>query len=369
VPGTKATIHDVARAARVSPTTVSRYLNNSLRLPSETTARIDHAIRELRYRPNVLARRLLKGATEIIGLATPDIGNPFFAELASAVEARAGASGYSVILCSTGNRLDQELIYLERLASRHVDGLIFLTNHGDDGTLRRAFEDRRNIVLLDEDIEGLDVPKVFVENEHGGYLATQCLIRAGHSRIAHVSGPQNLFSVRERAQGFRKALYEHGLAAPDGYVLFGRYDRDFGHEAATRLLALPEPPTAIFAASDYLVMGILDALRDLGLSSPRDLSLVGFDDMPFASLLDPPITTVRQPIRSLGERGVDALIARINGIDEPAIKERLPVTLIERASVGDLPKRGQGLRRPGRARNLPPVTGNGDRTTGRRRKK
>ncbi len=139
--GTKATIHDVARVARVSTTTVSRYLNKSIRLPSETTGRIDRAIHELQYRPSVLAQRLLKGATEIIGLATPDIGNPFFAELASAVEARAAALGYSVILCSTGNRLDQELAYLERLASRHADGLLFLTNHGDDGTLRRAFGD------------------------------------------------------------------------------------------------------------------------------------------------------------------------------------------------------------------------------------
>jgi LacI family transcriptional regulator len=333
----KSTIHDVAQAAGVSATTVSRYLNNSLRLPVETTTRIDQAIDALRYRPNVLARRLLKGATEVIGLATPDIGNPFFAELASAVEARAAALGYSVILCSTGNRLEQELIYLERLASRHVDGLIFLTNHGDDGTLRRAFVDRRNIVLLDEDIQGLDVPKVFVENERGGYLATKCLLAAGHRRIAHVSGPPNLFSVRERAAGFRQAMVKYGLDTSDDYMLFGRYDREYGHEAATRLLALPRPPTAIFAASDYLVMGILDALRDLGLSAPEDLSLVGFDDMPFSSLLDPPITTVRQPIRALGERGVDALIARINKIDEPAVRERLPVTLIERASVGAPP--------------------------------
>jgi len=350
VRGSKSTIHDVARAARVSTTTVSRYLNNSLRLPIETTARIDQAIHDLRYRPNVLARRLLKGQTEVIGLATPDIGNPFFAELASAVEARAATLGYSVILCSTGNRLEQELIYLERLASRHVDGLIFLTNHGDDGTLQRAFVDRRNIVLLDEDIEGLDVPKVFVENQRGGYLATQCLLAAGHKRIAHVSWPPNLFSVRERAAGFRQALAASGLQTPDEYVAFGRYDRDFGYEAAARLLALPEPPTAIFAASDYLVMGILDALRDLGLSAPENLSLVGFDDMPFASLLDPPITTVRQPIRALGERAVDALIARINKIDEPVERERLPVTLIERASVGAPPRSGPVRQRTKRAR-------------------
>lgn len=329
----RTTIRDVAQAARVSTTTVSRYINKNITLPDDTAARIDRAILELRYRPNVVAQRLLKGATEIIGLATPDIGNPFFAELASAVEARAAEHGYSVILCSTGNRLDQELSHLERLASRHADGLLFLTSHGDDGTLRRAFEGRRNIVLVDEDIQGLDVPKIFVENERGGYLAARCLLEAGHSRIAHISGPPNLFSVRERADGFRRALRESGLALPDEFVLFGRYDRAFGREAAQRLLSLPMPPTAIFAASDYLVMGVLDALRELGLSSPRDISLVGFDDTPFASLLAPPITTVRQPIRLMGERGVDALIARIKGEDGTVRPERLPVTLIERASV------------------------------------
>jgi LacI family transcriptional regulator len=203
-------------------------------------------------------------------------------------------------------------------------------------------------VLLDEDIRGLDVPKVFVENEQGGYMAAQCLIKAGHRRIAHISGPPNLFSVRERVGGFRKALAEVGADVPDSHVIFGRYDRAFGHEAAARLLALPEPPTAIFAASDYLVMGILDALQELGLKAPDDLSLVGFDDMPFASLLNPPITTVRQPVRLMGEHGVDALIARIKGDDHPATVERLPVKLIERASVA--PPRTPEGRSPKRAR-------------------
>jgi LacI family transcriptional regulator len=333
MPGSRATIRDVARAASVSIATVSRYLNKNISLPDETAARIDGAILALRYRPNVVARRLLKGATEIIGLATPDIGNPFFAELASAVETRAAEHGYSVILCSTGNRLENELAHLERLASRHADGLLFLTNHGDDGALRRAFESRRNVVLLDEDIKGLDAPKIFVENERGGYLATRCLIDAGHTKIAHVSGPRNLFSVQERERGFRRAVGETGVEVPEEYVLFGRYDREFGREAAEKLLVLPDKPTAIFAASDYLVMGVLDALRKMELSSPRDISLVGFDDMPFASLLNPPITTIRQPVRQMGERGVDVLLARIKGEDRPAASLRLPVELIERESV------------------------------------
>jgi LacI family transcriptional regulator len=330
----RSTISDVAKAAGVSTTTVSRYLNKRLNLPAGTVQRVESAIRRLDYRPNVNAQRLLKGATNVIGIATPDIANPFYAELASAVEERAAEVGYSVILCSTRNRLDQELIYLERLAARHVDGLLFLTNHGDDGTLRRAIGRRGDLVLLDEDVPGLSVPKIFVENEIGGFIATERLVGAGHSRIAHITGPENLFSARERHEGYRRALARAGLKAHSELSLFGRYDRAFGREAAGRLLSLRAPPTAIFAASDYLVLGVLDALREHGLSCPTDISIVGFDDMPFASLLDPPITTIRQPIRLMGERGVDALVARLENLKDAPEPLRLPVSLVERASVG-----------------------------------
>ncbi len=328
------TIRDVARGANVSATTVSRYLNRNITLPSETAARIDHAIRDLHYHANVVAKRLLKGATELIGLATPDIGNPFFAELARAVEARAAENGYGVILCSSGNEIERELATLERLAARHADGLLFLTNHGDDRRLQSAFRARRNIVLLDENIEGLDAPRIFVENREGGRLAARCLIEAGHTRIAHISGPRSLFSVQERGQGFREAAAEAGVTIPPGYVRYGAYERAFGRQAARELLSGSEPPTAIFAASDYLAMGVLEALCDMGLSSPRDVSLVGFDDVPFASLLSPPLTTIRQPVRLMGERGVDCLMAMIRGESVRPDSVRLPVELILRASVG-----------------------------------
>ena len=331
---TRPTIRDVARRANVSATTVSRYLNKNIKLPSETAARIDRAIRDLHYHANVVAKRLLKGATELIGLATPDIGNPFFAELARAVEARAAENGYGVILCSSGNEIERELATLERLAARHADGLLFLTNHGDDRRLRSAFRARRNIVLLDENIEGLDAPRIFVENREGGRLAARCLIEAGHRRLAHISGPRSLFSVQEREQGFREAAADAGVAIPPGAVRYGAYERAFGRQAARELLSGTEPPTAIFAASDYLAMGVLEALQDMGLSSPRDVSLVGFDDVPFASLLSPPLTTIRQPVRLVGERGVDLLMAMIRGESPRTDPVRLPVELILRASVG-----------------------------------
>jgi LacI family transcriptional regulator len=353
---TRSTIRDVAKAAMVSTTTVSRYLNKRLTLPAQTRERVERAIRDLDYRANVNAQRLISGDTHMIGIATPDIGNPFFAALASAVEERAAALGYGVILCSTRNQLEQELRHIERLAARHLDGLLFLTNHGDDGSLRRAIGRRRDLVLLDEDVPGLDAPRIFVENENGGFIATRRLIEAGHTRIAHVSGPKNLFSVRERYAGYRRALGESGLTTRPEWIALGRYDRAFGFEAAERLLSLPHPPTAIFAASDYIVFGVLDALRSRGLSAPDDLSIVGFDDMPFASLTDPPITTIRQPIRLMGERGVDALVERLKNAGYDPEPERLRVTLVERASVGPPASKA---RRGAPARELGPRTAKG----------
>ncbi len=331
----RARIRDVAQAAGVSATTVSRYLGKTLRLPQETAERIDHAIRRLDYQPSITAQRLMRGTTEAIGLATPDIANPFFAALAAAVEEQAAARGYHVILCSTGNRLEQELAHLRRLAAGHVDALLFLTNRGDDGALRAALHRHRHVVLLDEDVPGVQAPRVFVENDLGGMLATTCLLRAGHRRIAHVTGPANLLSVRERLAGFGRGMQAAGVPVDPALILHGAYERGFGRSAAAALLDRADPPTAIFAASDYIAIGILDTLRSRGLAVPRDMSLVGFDDMAFADLLDPPLTTVRQPIGLIGEQGVAAVLKLLDGDPGPDDRPitRLPVTLIERRSV------------------------------------
>ena len=171
-----------------------------------------------------------------------------------------------------------------------------------------------------------------VDNVQGGYLATQHLIQAGHRRIGHVSGPRGLFTVQERCEGYRRALAQAGIAFDEALVCFGSYEREFGATALAGLLALPAPPTAIFAASDYLAVGMLEALRDRAINVPRDMSIVGFDDMEFASLLMPPISTMRQSARDLGRTGVDMLLARLAG-DAPPTVRRLPVRLIERASV------------------------------------
>ena len=332
--GTKRVVlSDVAKYAGLSKATVSRYLNKSISLPQPTVARIEEAIKALDYRANSLARRLSKGGSETIGLVLPDIANPFFAELADAAEEAASLHKYSLVLCVTRNNLEKECQFIRWLDTRQVDGLLFTTNRPDNGQLREQLKGQRHVVLLDEDVPGSTVPKVFSDNVHGGELAANKLIAAGHQRIAFVGGPDELMSVRERHQGFRQALINAGLPYSADRVLYGDYSRAFGRTALDQLLALSQPPTAIFAASDYLALGLLDGMRQRGLAVPASLSLVGFDDAIYSDLITPRLSTIRQSARDLGRVAVETLIKLFN--DEPDVPQvsRIPVEWISRDSV------------------------------------
>lgn len=332
-----ATLSDVAVEAGVSPTAVSRYLNHRIELPQATRDRIDAAIAKLDYRPNLLARRLSTGRAEAIGLVTPDIANPFFAELAAAVERQAHEHGYGVYISSTQGHADNEINAIRRMADSHVDGLIMTTNRVDDGTLAALLAGRDNVILLDEDIPGVSVPRIFVENEAGSYAATRHLLEMGHTDIALVGGPPNVMSVTERLAGFSRAMAEAGLPTRPGWILLGDYTRDHGAAAAIVLLEQPHRPTAILACSDYIALGVGQTVRRKGLTIPGDLSLVGFDDMAFAELVHPALTTIRQPVSEMGRLAVSYLLALIEGHQPPPPQTRLPVDLIMRNSVAPPP--------------------------------
>lgn len=324
---------DVAALAGLSKATVSRYMNNSIVLPQETIARIESAISQLDYRGNSLARRLSKGGSETLGLVLPDITNPFFAELADAAEEAAFEHGYSLVLCITRNNPEKESQFIRWLDTCQVDGLLFTTNRPDNGLLRAEIQRHQRIVLLDEDIPGSRVPKVFADNVQGGMIATQQLIAAGHRQIAFIGGPDELMSVRERYQGFCTALEQAGLHCPPEWVMYGKYQREFGQRALRQLFSHDIRPTAVFAASDFLVLGLLDGLRELGLSAPADLSLVGFDDASYADFTQPRISTIRQPARELGRTAVSLMLRLLNGEEDVPAETRLPVTWIGRDSV------------------------------------
>lgn len=328
-----ATIHDVAEDAGVSPTTVSRYLNRRIDLPATTAGRIDAAILKLGYRPNLLAKRLSTGKSQAVGLVTPEIREPFFAEIASAFEDEADRHGYTVFISSTRSDRKREIASLDRLDDRHVDGLLLMTNRADDGTLARLIDGRRDVVILDEDIPGVSVPRIFVDNEQGAFAAARHLIESGHRRIAYIGGPADLTTVTERRAGFVAAMRSAGLLVDPELVAMGSFAAEASRLATHRFLGLPRPPTAVFASSDYIAIGAFTALREAGRAIPDDISLVGFDDMPIGALLTPPLTAVRQPVETLGRLGFQTLFALLNG--EPAAPlTRLPVELIRRHSVG-----------------------------------
>lgn len=333
-----ATIHDVALDANVSPTTVSRYINNRIELPASTAARIDAAIAKLDYRPNLLARRLSTGRTEAIGLVTPEIREPFFAELASAVEDEADRHGYTIFMSSTRSDRQREIASLNRLHDRHVDGLIMMTNTPDDGTLAALIGKRRNVVLIDEDIPGVQVPRVFVENEIGAYKATRYLIDAGHEKIGYISGPRGLYTVEQRRAGYLRAMNEAGLKVRPEHLAGGSFAPDFSRKATLEFLKTRTPPTAIFGSSDYIIIGVMQGLKQAGVSVPGQMSVVGFDDMPLTELFNPPLTAIRQPIEALGRQGFQALFSLLSG-KQPPMHNMLPVQLIERESVAS-PRKG-----------------------------
>ncbi len=325
---------DVAKAAGVSVATVSRYLNRSLTLPASTAQRIEAAIAKLDYRRNPHARRLSLGRTDVIGLVVPDIANPFFATLAASVEEAADSFDLGVALCSSLNRPGRELKYLDQLRRNEVDGLIFVTNHNDrDGSLAREINLVSRVVVLDEDVPGVDVPKVFCDNVAAGRLAAEHFLGMGHRAIAFLGSATDMVSTKGRMGGLAAALRESGADGAINFTRHGDYTTEFGRAAAREFIEAGLPSSAIFAASDEIALGVLDAFRQAGVSVPDDVSMIGCDDTAPLHLLDPPLTAIRQPVRAMGRRGVELLMAGARPEGATSREELLPVELIERASV------------------------------------
>ncbi len=332
--GGVARLVDVAQRSGVSVATVSRHLNGRISLPGATVTRIESAIRDLGYHPNPHARSLSRGRSDTIGLVIPDIANPYFARLAAAVERAADAHGLAVLLCATLNQRSRELDYLRRLGRNHLDGILFATNTPDDGTLAEPIgRANRRVVILDEDVEAARGPKIFSDNEAGGYLAGRHLLEAGHRRLAFFGGPAAMMSTRERLAGCRRAIATHAPDAVVAVTSFGAYSAPDGARAASALLDSDAGATAVLAASDEIAIGALEVFAREGVRIPDRLSVVGFDDVAPFHLFAAPLTCVRQPVEAMGRRAVDLLVSGLEGARLPAAVERLPVDLIVRGSV------------------------------------
>ncbi|MBT9386304.1 LacI family transcriptional regulator [Pseudooceanicola sp. CBS1P-1] len=329
----RVTIRDVAREAAVSMTSVSRHLNGQITLPEATARRIERAVETLGYAPNALARQLSLGASRTLGFVTSDIAYPFFAAIASAAEDEAARQGYGLMIFNSRNRIEQELAQIERIANHQIDGLILQTNHPADPALAEAINATGRVVLIDEDVPGALAPRLFARNAEGGELATRHLLDHGHRHIGMICGPDGMSSSIGRKEGHARAMARAGLLPSPGLILHGAYDEDSGARAFRHLMERPHPPTALFATADVLALGALRAARDMGLSIPRDVSLISFDDIPNADLLAPPLTTIRQSPEDFGRGGIRLLLELIQDGSVLPRQEHVPVSIIERASV------------------------------------
>jgi DNA-binding LacI/PurR family transcriptional regulator len=329
-----ATIQEVAKAAGVAASTVSRYLNGQLRVSPATEVRLLDAVRDLGYVPNAQARNLARRRSGVIAFVVPEISNPYFGAIADYVVEAVERHGLLVLLCSTRSQAGKESSYIDLLASGAIDGMLYLGSFRSNERLAAAVRGGLPVVVVDEPIAGLpDVHTVVMDDYAGGYQATSYLVALGHRRIAFVSGPAELASVQERRRGYEDALRKGGLDPDQQLSLAGHFTEQFGMSALTRLLAAPQTPTAAFVASDYIALGMLSAAETHGVRVPGDLSVVGFDDIRFSQYVRPRLTTIRSPVERLAQVGVELLFERLAAQDTAARTEVLPVELIVRESA------------------------------------
>jgi DNA-binding LacI/PurR family transcriptional regulator len=327
-------IKDIAKAAGVSHSTVSRALSDSPLVKAETKTRIQRLAREMGYSPDARARSLVMGQTRTLGVVVTAIADPFAAEMVQGIESAAHNHDYTVILCSSNAEPEREIAAVEMLKSKRVDGVIVTSSRV--GGLYREHLERIGvpIVLINNHSEnsGRYTYGVSVDNQHGGHMATAHLIQLGHRRIAYISRPSDHSSNVGRLTGYRKALAEAGIPFDPGLVVPGTGRAGGGERALPVLMALDEPPTAVFCYNDMTAIGLLRAAREAGLRVPRDLSVVGFDDITLASYACPPLTTIAQPKAEMGRRALQMVLALMTtkdpaeeGFSDVTVKGRLVV--------------------------------------------
>lgn len=331
-----ATVRDVAALAGVSVASVSRVLNEQSTVARVIRERVEAAVAELGYRPHAAARSLRSQRTQSIGLVIGDITNPFFTALAKAVEAEARRAGYTVLLGNGQESVELQDAYLQELQTHRLDGLLLSPAPGESAVLREVAAAGRPVVLVDRSVDGLGLPVVKTDDASGVIALIDHLVALGHRRIAIISGPLATSSGRERRDAFCCALMAHGLDLPADYAEEGDFRRESGAQAMARLMSLHEPPTVVFAADNLMALGALQWARRHGIAVPESVGIASFDDVPWFEVLDPPLTTVAQPIDELGRAAVRTLLAVLDG--EKPLSISLPVQLVVRRSCGEVPR-------------------------------
>ncbi|MGW7480866.1 LacI family DNA-binding transcriptional regulator [Nonomuraea muscovyensis] len=328
-----ARIKDVAAQAGVSVATVSRVLNDNPSVTEETRNRVHDAMATLNYRPNAVARSLRTEATRTLGLIIGDILNPFFAELARAVEDEAREAGYTVVIGNADERADQQDHYVRTLMEQRVDGLIICPTAEVTPLVEEVSKGQRPLVFLDRTLTGIDVPSVRADGAAAITELVAHLRALGHRRVAFVSGPGTLSTGRERTAAFLRAAADHGLRVPAEYVRVGDFRAGSGQRITAELLDLPEPPQAIFLGDNLMALGALDEIRRRGLDIPGDVAVASFDDVPWFNHIQPRITAISQPTAELGRLAVRVILDALRGKTAESVV--LPAALVIRESCGE----------------------------------
>jgi LacI family transcriptional regulator len=336
MPERPATLRDVAAAARVHPATASRALNPETRiLVSEDTARrVAAAAAKLGYRPNPVARSLRTRRSHTVGVLIPDLNNPLFPPIVRGLEDKLAAAGYVALIGNTDADASRERLIFEQMRARHVDGFVLATATLHDRLLAEVAAADLPVVLMNRLSQDYSFPSVSVDNEQGGRMAISHLVRLGHTRIAHIAGPQEASTGVSRLRGFREGMAAHGLEVREELIAYAsRYTVEEGDRCARELLTAQGGFTAVAAANDMLAVGCYAALDEAGLQCPDDISVIGFNDMPFIDRLRPPLTTVRFPHYQLGTEAAQLLLERIGEREAPVKILYLAPELIVRKSV------------------------------------
>lgn len=328
-----ATLDDVARRAGVSRATASRVLSGHGPASAQARERVDHAVSELGYRANAIARSLRTTRTGTVGLIVSDVRNPFFSDLVRWVEHAAQQVGLTVMVGNADESTVQQDRYVDTLLAHRVDGLIATPQGDGSGALGDAVQTGVPTVFVDRRVTGLDVPVVASDNRGGVDAMVDHLVALGHRRIGVIAGPQEASTGRERLAAVRDAADRHGLDLADELIRYGDFQLASGVTAAAELLALRTPPTVLFAADNLMALGAYQELRRRGVAVGRDLGLAAFDDLPWFSLVEPPVTAVAQDTPVMARSAVRMLHEVMDG-GRPA-DVVVPTRLVVRASCGE----------------------------------
>ncbi len=329
-----ATSQDVAKKAGVSVATVSRVLNDSPHVRPTVKRKVLRAVKALNFQPNRTAQRLRAKQSKVLGLIISDIQNPFFTSVVRGIEDVAYHNGYSLVLCNSDEDIEKEKLYINIMRAEAVAGVIIASTLESNPLVSDLRQHDIPVVAVDRRIKNQKIDSVFVANARGAYAAVSHLIELGHRKIGFVGLPWTCVPGKERFDGYQQALRENSLPVARSLVRIGDAKQPSGRARTLELLQSQPSITALFVANNLMTLGALDAIHECGLKIPDDISIVGFDDMPWASLLQPPLTAVAQPTYELGHKSAELLLERVKNPGARMEQVQLDTTLIVRGSTG-----------------------------------